>query len=110
MNAEHAPSAGGAGAEPHPSRQSRPGLSGEPWNRVASSLKLSVREREITELIFVDSNEKAIAQALGISPRTVHGHIEHLYCKLGVNSRCGLIARVFATYVTMYRLVESNSP
>lgn len=53
----------------------------------ASSFGLTPRE---AEMLFWISEAKAnpdIAAILGISPRTVHKHVEHLFTKLGVNSR-----------------------
>lgn len=84
-------------------------LSGTRWHAVASSLKLSARERQITQIIFTDLSEQAIAETLGIAPATVHGHIDRLYRKLGVSSRCGLIARVFTEYLRTYCPTENGS-
>jgi len=84
-------------------------LSGTRWHAVASSLNLSPRERQITQLIFTDLTEQAIGQTLGIAPATVHGHIDHLYRKLAVSSRCGLMARLFAEYLRAYCRTENGS-
>lgn len=65
------------------------------WQSIAKSLHLSGREIQIVQHIFDDHKELAIAQNLGISPHTVHTHLERLYHKLDVASRAGLIIRVF---------------
>ena len=36
---------------------------------------------------------KAIAAHLGISPRTVHKHLEHVYVTLGVETRTAAVMR-----------------
>jgi DNA-binding CsgD family transcriptional regulator len=96
---------GGARTPP----KSEPPLSGARWHAVASSLSLSPRERQITQLIFTDLSEQAIARALGISVATVHGYIGCLYQKLGVNSRCGLMACLFAEFLRAYCRTENDS-
>lgn len=66
-----------------------------------SSLGLSRRESEILRYILEDEPEVAIAELLNISQHTVHTHLERLYRKLGVNSRCQTTTRVFAEYVRL---------
>lgn len=48
---------------------------------------LSGREQEILSLLCQGFSNKAIAQKLYLSVRTVEGHLANLYAKLGVNSR-----------------------
>ena len=48
---------------------------------------LTAREREIAALVAEGLSNRAIAQALVISPRTVDGHVEHILSKLGFGSR-----------------------
>ena len=43
---------------------------------------------------------KGIARELGISPKTVGNHVEHVYTKLGVSNRAGA-----AMYAMQYGLV-----
>ena len=40
---------------------------------------------------------KGIARRLGISPKTVGNHVEHIYAKLGVSNRAGAAMRRHAT-------------
>ena len=40
-------------------------------------------------LLAVGLSNKAIARQLGISPKTVGNHVEHIYTKLGVTNRAG---------------------
>jgi serine/threonine protein kinase/DNA-binding CsgD family transcriptional regulator len=48
---------------------------------------LTVREREVLALLAQGRNNKAIAVALSITPRTVGFHLDNIYAKLGVRSR-----------------------
>jgi DNA-binding CsgD family transcriptional regulator len=72
------------------------------WRAIAASLGLSEREAQIARLLLSDDNrEDTIATVLAISPHTVHTHLERLYRKLGVTSRCHVVARIFRRYVEM---------
>lgn len=51
---------------------------------------LTAREREVVRLAARGLANKAIAQRLGISPRTVEGHLNHIFDKLGTTSRTEL--------------------
>lgn len=53
----------------------------------ANSLRLTRREAEILFWISEAKANPEIAAILGISPRTVHKHVENLFAKLGVSSR-----------------------
>jgi DNA-binding CsgD family transcriptional regulator len=59
-----------------PSRPSGPGAEG-----------LTGREVDIIRLVATRRSNKAIAQALGISPRTVTTHLSNIYQKLAISSR-----------------------
>ena len=71
------------------------------WNAIGCSLKLSPRELEIVSCFFDDDHEQTIADSLCISVHTVHTHISRLYQKLGVNSRLGVVVRIFAEYLSL---------
>lgn len=49
--------------------------------------ELSPRETEIARLVQERKSNKAIARALGISPRTVSTHLSNIYEKLGIGKR-----------------------
>jgi DNA-binding NarL/FixJ family response regulator len=53
---------------------------------------LSAREREVLRMLAHGMDQPAIAEQLGISPKTVGTHIEHIFLKLGVQSRAQAIA------------------
>jgi len=82
-------------------RVARSLLSEDQWRSIAGSLHLSGRELQITQFVFDDKKEGAIARELGISSHTVHTHLERLYKKLAIASRCELIVRVFAEYLAL---------
>jgi DNA-binding NarL/FixJ family response regulator len=52
--------------------------------------KLSDKEKEVVFLILKGLSNDAIAEKMGISPRTVKAHITSLFEKLHVNDRLGL--------------------
>jgi DNA-binding NarL/FixJ family response regulator len=58
--------------------------------------RLTLREREIATMAAQGLSNRAIAERLGLSVRTVDTHLSNLYSKLGVNSRAALRA-IFGT-------------
>ncbi len=52
--------------------------------------RLTVREQETVELVAEGLSNRAIAARLGVSIRTVEGHLNHAFAKLGVESRTEL--------------------
>lgn len=56
---------------------------------------LTSREVEILRLVARGQLNKEIARHLGITPKTVGNHVEHIYAKIGVSSRAA--AGLFAT-------------
>ena len=50
---------------------------------------LTAREAEVLRLLAKGEPNKAIARDLGISPKTVSNHLEHIYAKLDVSNRAG---------------------
>jgi DNA-binding CsgD family transcriptional regulator len=61
--------------------------------RPASLATLTDRETQVLELVALGRTNAAIAHALGVSPRTIAKHLEHIYRKLGVASRAAAAAR-----------------
>ena len=52
---------------------------------------LTPRESAVVRLVTRGMTNKAIARQLGISPRTVEGHLNHVFEKLGILSRTELV-------------------
>jgi HD-GYP domain-containing protein (c-di-GMP phosphodiesterase class II) len=67
----------------HRTRQRRDGPAG-----------LTAREVEVLRLLARGLSTKAIAERLGVSPKTAGNHIEHIYGKVGANNR--VAASLFA--------------
>jgi DNA-binding NarL/FixJ family response regulator len=73
--------------------------------RVTYPAGLTEREVQVLSLIARGHANKQVATALGISPKTVGRHIEHVYAKAGVSTRAG--ATLFAME---HGLLASPSP
>ncbi len=74
------PSAPSAPAAPPPAALA--GLSG-----------LTPREIDVIEWVAKGKTNRDIAEILGMSPRTVNKHLEHIYAKLGVETRTAAVAQ-----------------
>ncbi|MBK9216327.1 MAG: helix-turn-helix transcriptional regulator [Chloracidobacterium sp.] len=59
--------------------------------RLLHSLNLTQRESEVLYWISEGKTDEVIAVLLSISTRTVHKHIEHIFRKLGVETRTGAV-------------------
>ena len=55
---------------------------------------LTRRERDVLYRVACGGTDREIAGQLGISPRTVHKHLEHVYQKLGVATRTAAVMRI----------------
>ena len=71
--------------------KSEPLLSRQELWEIAWKLEFTDRQSDILPYLVKDEKESAIAKGLGISPHTVHTHLNRLYAKLGVSSRVELI-------------------
>jgi DNA-binding response OmpR family regulator len=65
----------------------------ETWN--GRGVRLTAREREILVLLADGLVPAQIASVLGITPKTVATHVEHIYAKLGVHTRAQAVASAF---------------
>jgi DNA-binding CsgD family transcriptional regulator len=63
--------------------------------QVPSDLPLTAREREVLHWLGGGKTDRDIAAILGISPRTVHKHLQRIYEKLGVETRTAAVARAY---------------
>jgi DNA-binding NarL/FixJ family response regulator len=61
----------------------------------AAGVRLTARERQILRLLAEGFGPTQIGRALGISPKTVATHVEHIYAKLGVHTRAQAVASAF---------------
>jgi len=60
--------------------------------KLQQRLNLTVREAEVLFWLSRGKANRDIADILGMSTRTVNKHLEHIYAKLGVESRAGAVA------------------
>lgn len=58
--------------------------------------RLTAREREVLRWLAGGKTDRDIAAILGISPRTVHKHLQRIYEKLGVETRTAAVVRALA--------------
>jgi DNA-binding CsgD family transcriptional regulator len=61
---------------------------------------LTPRQTRILQLVAAGSSDRDMARALGLSVRTIHTHLQHIYRALGVRSRTEALARVRALSVS----------
>jgi DNA-binding CsgD family transcriptional regulator len=54
---------------------------------------LTPREREVMRWLAAGKTDRDIGAILGISPRTVHKHLQRIYTKLGVETRTAAVSR-----------------
>lgn len=61
-----------------------------------AALRLTVREREVLALVAAAQTNAEIGASLNISARTAQKHLEHVFLKMGVNSRMMAALRALA--------------
>jgi len=59
---------------------------------LAATLRLTVREAEVLHWVVRGKTNRDIGEILGTSPRTVNKHLEHVFEKLGVETRTAAAA------------------
>jgi DNA-binding NarL/FixJ family response regulator len=57
----------------------------------ASQPVVTLRERQVLELIAIGMRNKEIASALGITPHTIGAHVKNIYSKLRVHDRAAAL-------------------
>ena len=74
-------------------------------SRAGGPAGLTARESDVLGLLAEGLPNKAIARQLGISPKTVGNHVEHIYAKLGVSNRAAAAMRAM-----QHGLVRAPAP
>ena len=69
----------------------REGAAGKPSARLAEAA-LTPRETEVLSWLAKGKTNRDIGEILGTSPRTVNKHLEHIFEKLGVETRAAAAA------------------
>lgn len=64
---------------------------------------LTARQTRILQLVAAGNSDRAVARTLGVSVRTVHTHLQHIYRALGVSSRTEALAHVRALTLAVLR-------
>jgi DNA-binding CsgD family transcriptional regulator len=62
----------------------------------AADPPLTAREREVLHWLAGGKTDRDIGEILGISPRTVHKHLQRIYEKLGVETRTAAVMRMLS--------------
>ena len=55
---------------------------------------LTVAEQDVALQVYAGATNKEIAEARGVSPKTIGNQLESIYRKLGVTSRAELVLRL----------------
>ncbi len=71
-------------------------LTSQDWEAICATASLTKREAEVCTLLLSCKTRNAIADCLGIKPRTVRQHLENLHVKLNVTNRVELVLRVIS--------------
>ena len=66
-----------------------------PKQKLASASGLSARELEVLRCLAAGKTNRAIADELCISEKTVARHVSNIFNKLGLSSRAGAIAYAY---------------
>ena len=69
---------------------------GSDAERPAPPASLTAREREVLHWLAAGKTDRDIGAILGISPRTVHKHLQRIYEKLGVETRTAAVVRALS--------------
>ncbi len=66
-------------------------------NEVSGTFHLTTREQEVfRQLVEAGLTTKEIATRMGISPNTVKGFLRLIMVKMGVTTRCGIVAKALS--------------
>lgn len=75
-----------------------------------AALPLTPREREVLQWVAAGKSNRDIAEILGASPRTVEKHLEHVFDKLGVETRTAAAMRAAALASTAGEAATESRP
>ena len=78
-------------------KQRAPGhhqLTIQQWSDVCRTMKMSLREQQVCELLFDGLTRQKIAEEMDISIRGVRHHMEQIHMKLNACNRVGVVLRI----------------
>jgi DNA-binding CsgD family transcriptional regulator len=58
-----------------------------------ADLPITARERDVLSWVAGGKTDREISALLGTSPRTIQKHLQHIYQKLGVETRTAAVMR-----------------
>ena len=61
-------------------------------------LGLKRRQAEVMQWVAAGKTDKEVAALMGLSPRTVHKHLQNIYAKLDVETRTAAVMRVLGSW------------
>jgi DNA-binding NarL/FixJ family response regulator len=70
------------------------------FSRSPGEERLTWRERQTVQLVAEGLSNRAIALRMGVSVRTIEGHLNHAFAKLGVESRTELVRMVLMGWIS----------
>lgn len=73
-----------------------------PFGLLPMPLELTPRECEVLRCLATGKTDADIGDMLGISARTVQKHLEHIYVKLGVETRTAAVMRALGPHPPMH--------
>lgn len=76
----------------------------------AGLVALTARERDVLIWLARGKTDRDIANVLALSPRTVQKHLEHIYVKLGVETRTAAVMRALRSGDPTDALTDSAMP
>ena len=71
--------------------------------KLMASFKLTQRESEVLNWVIKGKTNRDIGDILGTRPKTITKHLEHVFEKLGVETRTAAAARVLGTLPELMR-------
>ena len=72
-----------------------------PFELLPMPLALTPRECEVLRCLATGKTDADIGDMLGISARTVQKHLEHIYVKLGVETRTAAVMRALVPHAPL---------
>lgn len=93
-----APRAQGAAADELTLLIEEQALPVDPRRRLAELYQLTARETDVLLWLAKGKTNRDIGEILGMAPRTVNKHLEHIFVKLGVETRAAATALTLKTF------------
>jgi DNA-binding NarL/FixJ family response regulator len=83
---------------------------GHSSSSAAAESRLTWREGQTVDLVAEGLSNRAIARRMGVSVRTIEGHLNHAFAKLGVQSRTELVRMVLTRRLAVDASSDEAAP